>query len=40
MDCQKNQEQLQSRDYSLIEGNVRVINQSVTGLFENEFVIK
>ena len=29
-----------SIDYSIIKGNVKIINQSVTGLFENEYVIK
>ena len=27
-------------DYSSIKGNVKIINQSVTGLYENKFVIK
>ena len=29
-----------SIDYSIIKGNVKIINQSVTGLYENEYVIK
>ena len=29
-----------SMDYSSVKGSLRIINQSVTGLYENEYVIK